>query len=64
MTDGMTSSFSIVKFPFLSSNILSAPVYGVQASQLIRYATACTQDQDFVKRERLLTTMSDVFVTA
>ena len=30
--------FSIVNFPFLSSNI---PAYGVHISQLIRYARAC-----------------------
>ena len=30
--------FHIVKFPFMSSNIPSAPAYGVYASQLIRYA--------------------------
>ena len=30
--------FHIVNFPFISSNIASAPAYGVYASQLIRYA--------------------------
>ena len=30
--------FYIVNFPFMSSNIPSAPAYGVYASQLIRYA--------------------------
>ena len=30
--------FQIVNFPFLSSNILSGPSYGVYISQLIRYA--------------------------
>ena len=30
--------FHIVNFPFMSSNIPSAPAYGVYASQLIRYA--------------------------
>ena len=30
--------FHIVNFPFTSSNIPSAPAYGVYASQLIRYA--------------------------
>ena len=32
---------NIVNFPFLSSNIPSAPAYGVYVSQLIRYARAC-----------------------
>ena len=31
-------NFPIVNFPFLSSNITSAPAYGVYVSQLIRYA--------------------------
>ena len=31
-------NFPIVNFPFLSSNISSAPAYGVYVSQLIRYA--------------------------
>ena len=30
--------FHIVNFPFMSSNIPSAPAYGVCASQLVRYA--------------------------
>ncbi|MEW8545040.1 MAG: hypothetical protein AB2693_16065, partial [Candidatus Thiodiazotropha sp.] len=42
-------------FPFLSSNIPSAPAYGVYVSQLIRYARACFHYQDFVERGKLLT---------
>ena len=34
--------FHIVKFPFMSSNIPSAPAYGVHASQLICYARCCS----------------------
>ena len=34
--------FHIVNFPFLSSNILSGPSYGVYISQLIRYARCCS----------------------
>ena len=33
-----TFGIHIVNFPFMSSNIPSAPAYGVYASQLIRYA--------------------------
>ncbi|KAK3093854.1 hypothetical protein FSP39_021096 [Pinctada imbricata] len=33
-------NFSIINFPFLSSNIPSSPAYGVFISQLIRYARA------------------------
>ena len=34
-------NFPIVNFPFLSSNIPSAPAYSVYVSQLIRYARTC-----------------------
>ena len=48
-------NFSIVNFPFLSSNIPSAPGYGVYVSQLIRYVRACSKYQDFIERWKLLT---------
>ena len=48
--------FPIVNFPFLSSNIPSAPAYGVYVSQLIRYARACSNYQDFMERGKVLTT--------
>ena len=44
-------NFPIVNFPFMSSNIPSAPVYGVCLSQLIRYVRACSNYQDFTERE-------------
>ena len=40
--------FHIVNFPFMSSNIPSAPAYGVYASQLIRYARCCSNYSDFL----------------
>ena len=46
--------FHIVKFPFMSSNIPSAPAYGVYASQLIRYARCCSNYSDFLIRHRAL----------
>ena len=49
-------NFPIVNFPFLSSNIPSAPAYGVYVSQLIRFARACLNYQDFVERGKVLTT--------
>ena len=49
-------NFPIVNFPFLSSNIASAPAYGVYVSQLIRYARACSNYQDFMERGKVLTT--------
>ena len=48
--------FHIVNFPFMSSNIPSAPAYCVYASQLIRYARCCSNYSDFVSRHRALVT--------
>ena len=50
------SNFPIVNFPFLNSNIPSAPAYGVNVSQLIRYARTCSNYQDFMERWKVLTT--------
>ena len=46
--------FHIVKFPFMSSNIPSAPSYGVYSSQFIRYARCCSNYSDFSSRHRAL----------
>ena len=46
--------FHIVNFPFMSSNIPSAPAYGVYASQLICYARCCSNYSDFLLRHRAL----------
>ena len=48
--------FHIVKFPFMSSNIPSAPAYGVYASQLIHYARCCSNYSDFLLCHRALVT--------
>ena len=48
--------FHIVNFPFMSSNIPSAPAYGVYASQLIRYAHCCSNYSDFLSLHRALVT--------
>ena len=45
-------NFPVVNFPFLSSNIPSAPAYGVYVSQLIHYARACSNYKDFIMMER------------
>jgi hypothetical protein len=50
------SDFAIADFPFLSSNILLAPVYCVYISQLIRYTRACFVYKDFPQRGELLAT--------
>ena len=49
-------NFPIVNFLFLSSNIPSAPAYGVYVSQLIRYARTCSNYQDSMERGKVLTT--------
>jgi hypothetical protein len=43
-------NFPIVSIPFICSNILAAPVYGVCISQLIRYTKACCSYHDFLDR--------------
>ena len=48
--------FHIVNFSFMSSNIPSAPAYGVYASQHIRYAHCCSNYYDFLSRHRALVT--------
>ena len=48
--------FNTVNIPFMSSNIPSAPVYSVYASQLIRNARCCSNYNDFVSRHRALVT--------
>ena len=48
--------FHIVNFPFMSSNIPSAPAYGVYASQLIHYARCCSNYSDFLLCHRALVT--------
>ena len=48
-------NFTIVNFPFLSSNIPQSPAYGVYVSQLIHYTRASSAYSDFLVRCRLLT---------
>ena len=48
--------FHIVNFPFMSSNIPSAPAYGVYASQLIRCARCCSNYSDYLSCHRVLVT--------
>ena len=49
-------NFHIVNFPFLSSNIPSAPGYGVYVSLSVRSARACSNYQDFMEQGKVLTT--------
>ena len=43
-------NFHITNIPFLSSNILSSPAYGVFISQLTRFARACSSYECFILR--------------
>ena len=53
--NGDDLNFPKVNFPFLCSNIPSAPAYGVNVSQLVRYARICCKYQSFGDRGKLLT---------
>ena len=48
--------FHIVNFPLMSSNIPSAPAYGVYASQPIRYACCCSNYSDLLSLHSALVT--------
>ena len=48
--------FHFVNFTFMSSNIPSAPAYGVYESQLILYARCCSTFSDFLSCHRALVT--------
>jgi hypothetical protein len=48
-------NFPIVNFPFICSNISTAPAYGVYISLLIRYYRVFGSYQDFLDRGLLLT---------
>ena len=47
-------NFHIVNFPFICSNIQTAPECGVYISQLIQYSRACGSYQDCIDRRLLL----------
>ena len=48
-------TFSIVNFPYLSSNIPSKPAYGVYISQLVRIGRICDNFEQFNDRHYKLT---------
>ena len=48
-------NFEIVNFPFLDGNHPFSPSYGVYISQLIRFARACSNVDDFNNRNLFLT---------
>jgi hypothetical protein len=48
-------NFTIVNFPYICSNTLLSPAYGVYISKLIRFARSCYTYDQFLSRTRLLT---------
>jgi len=48
-------NFRIVNVPFICSNIIAAPAYGVYFSQLVRYSRTCGSYHDYLDRGLLLT---------
>ena len=48
-------NFEIVNFPFLGGNVRRSPSYGVYSSQLIRFASVCSNFDDFNNRNLFLT---------
>ena len=48
--------FHVVNFPFMSSNIPSAPAYGVYVSLLIRHTHCCSNYSDFLLCHKALVT--------
>ena len=65
ITNGIVSSkiynkrddfnFEIVNFPFLDGDVPRSPSYGVNISQLIRFARVCSNIDDFNNRNLLFT---------
>ena len=53
MTSAIT--FRIVNVPYICSNIPGSSIYGVNISQLIRYAKPCSSYCEFINTRRLLT---------
>ena len=55
-TNGMTSTFPLLTFRSWAVISLLHQHNGVYVSQLIRYARACSNYQDFMERGKVLTT--------
>ena len=47
--------FDVVNFPFLNGDVPHRPSYGVNISQLIRFARVCSHVEDFNARNKCLT---------
>jgi hypothetical protein len=53
--DTTDTDFPILNFPFICSNVIAVPAYGVYISQLIQISRVCGSYQDFLDRGLLLT---------
>ena len=49
-------NFRIVNFPFMNSNIPTTPAYGIYISQLVRMGRICDNYQDFIHKNKEVTT--------
>ena len=48
-------NFEIVSLPFLDGDVPRSPSYGVNISQLIRFARVCSNVEDFNNRYKVVT---------
>ena len=53
--DDFNFEIHVVNFPFLDGDVARSPSYGVYISQLIRFARACSNVDDFNNRNLFLT---------
>ena len=49
-------TFRIVNFPFMCSNVPAVPAYGIYISQLVRMGRICDRYEDFVRKNKEVTT--------
>ena len=52
--------FEIVNFPLLDGDVLRSPSYGVNISQLIRFVRVCSNVDEFINRNLVLTKVTDI----
>ena len=54
MINGIIFNFEIVNFPFFDGDVPRSPSYGVCISQLIRFASVCSNVDDLFLTAKLL----------
>ena len=53
-------NFEIVNFPLLDGDVPRSPSYGVNISQLIRFVRVCSNVDEFINRNLVLTKVIDI----